>query len=110
MDRYITRSFGDLSPSHFYDNILRIVGRQNRADALHIDSAYKSDCKAFLSRDKKDILSKRIDLEAMLGIRFFHPDDWHPFLDSFSLNPTHLRKFKLARLSDSVSLDQVRAS
>jgi hypothetical protein len=74
-------TIGDFSPSDFYREILRIVGRQNRRDALHIDSAYKSACKAFLSRDKKDILSKGIELEALLGVRFFHPDhDWNNFL------------------------------
>ena len=72
---------GDFSPSKFYGQILRIVRQQNRRDALHIDSAYKSGCKAFLSRDKRDILSNRIELEALLGIRFFHPDDdWNQFL------------------------------
>jgi len=74
-------TIGDFSPSDFYSEILRIVSDQNRRDALHIDSAYKSGCKAFLSRDKKDILSKGIELEALLGIRFFHPDDdWNQFL------------------------------
>lgn len=72
---------GDFSPSNFYGDILRIVGQQSRRDALHIDSAYKSDCKAFFSRDKKDILSNRVELEPLLGIRFFHPDeDWNQFL------------------------------
>ena len=83
----LTCTIGDFSSSHLYDNILQIVGRRNRLDALHMDSAYKSGCKAFLSRDKKDILSKRIDLEALLGIRFFHPDDdWHHFLAFLQAN------------------------
>ncbi len=42
---------------------------------MHVDSAYKSGCKCFVTRDKDDILSKRESLEKLLGIRFFHPED-----------------------------------
>jgi len=74
-------SFNELAPSGVYSTILGIVGRRNRRDALQIDSAHKSGCDAFLSRDRKDIISKRAALEALLGIRFFHSDeDWDAFL------------------------------
>jgi predicted HNH restriction endonuclease len=60
--------------------IREIIGRPRR-DALHIDSAHKSGCKAFLTRDQKHIISKSDELESLLGIRFFHPDDqWEAFL------------------------------
>jgi hypothetical protein len=73
---------GEMSPSPLYRSILEIVGGRNRRDALHTDSAYKSSCRAFFSRDRKDIISNRQALESLLGIRFFHPDDdWSAFLD-----------------------------
>jgi hypothetical protein len=72
---------GDMSGSTAYPQILEIVGSRNRRDALHIDSAYKSGCKAFLSRDTRHIIANGQRLAALLGIRFFHPDsDWSQFL------------------------------
>lgn len=71
----------EMSASKHYANILRIVGERNSRDALHIDSANKSGCRAFFSRDRKDIISHGQALEALLGMRFFHPDDdWAAFL------------------------------
>jgi hypothetical protein len=73
---------GEFSPSPTYARTVEIVGSRNRRDALHIDSAYKSACVAFFSRDRKDIISRRDALEPLLGIRFFHPDDdWQAFLE-----------------------------
>jgi hypothetical protein len=70
----------DARMSDKYENIRRILGRPRR-DALHIDSAFKAGCHAFLTRDKKDILSKARELEELLGMRFFHPDEqWADFL------------------------------
>jgi hypothetical protein len=63
----------DYEGSPHYPTILGILGAQNRRDALHVDSAFKSGCRALLTRDS-DILTHRDRLEAVLGIRFFHPD------------------------------------
>lgn len=69
------------SPSDKFPAIQAIVGVENRVDVLHIDSAYKTGCAVFFTRDHGDILAKRDELEGLLGIRFFHPDrDWQAFL------------------------------
>ena len=68
-------SWDDFEGSEHFLRIQSIVGASNRRDALHVDSAYKSGCAAFITRDKDDILSRRDQLEALLPIRFFHPDD-----------------------------------
>jgi hypothetical protein len=73
--------FDEMSGSNKYQAILDIVGQRNRRDALHIDSAYKTGCKAFFSRDRKNIIRNAGRLHQLLGIRFFHPDtDWPDFL------------------------------
>lgn len=59
--------------SQYLSNIIEIVGAGNRRNALHIDSAFKTGCRIFVTRDE-GILSCRQDLEALLPIRFFHPD------------------------------------
>jgi hypothetical protein len=63
-------TLSDYSPSPEFAKILMIVGGQNRRDALHIDSAFKSRCVAFVTKDC-DILDHVKQLEALLGIRFF---------------------------------------
>ena len=61
--------------------IRQLLGQRTRRDALHVDSAYKSGCVAFLSRDRKHILAKAQELEELPGMRFFHPDEhWDEFL------------------------------
>jgi hypothetical protein len=73
----------DYSGSAHFGEILSIVGHQNRRDALHVDSAFKSGCLAFITRDS-DILDHKTRLEGILGIRFFDPDtepnDLEPFV------------------------------
>lgn len=64
----------DYAGSSHFREILSILGPQNRRDAMHIDSAFKSGCSAFVTRDS-DILRYRKGLEDLLGIRFFHPDE-----------------------------------
>lgn len=67
--------------SEKHSEIERIIGHGNRRDVLHVDSAYRSRCACFFTCDT-DILAHRIDLESLLGIRFFHPDDdWDSFLE-----------------------------
>ncbi len=71
----------DFAVSEVFKEIVHHVGLHNRVDCLHIDSAHKSGCRCFFTRDKTDILSQRSHLELLLGMRFFHPDeDWDAFL------------------------------
>ena len=74
-------TFGDYKRSDKYEEIEKIVGTENRLDALHLDSAYKSGCECFFTCDKTDIGSKRVALFNLLGLRIYHPDeDWEAFL------------------------------
>jgi hypothetical protein len=59
--------------SQRFEQILSILGRENRRDALHVDSALKSGCLVFITQDS-DILKHKAQLQDLLGIRFFHPD------------------------------------
>jgi hypothetical protein len=61
--------------SEIYDTIAKIIGKSNSEDILHIDSAYKSGCHIFLTSDKRDIHSKRLELEEICGFRIFFPKD-----------------------------------
>ena len=68
-------------------DIRTIVGKDKTFDCWHLDSAYKSQCSCFLTRDKTDIVSKAKALEALLGMRIFHSvDDWDSFLRYVSSN------------------------
>ena len=78
-------SFADYSGSAHFEEIISIVGRNNREDGLHIDSAFKHGCSIFLTKDKQDILAHKKELRRRLGIRFFHPDDWRWRLQSLLL-------------------------
>jgi hypothetical protein len=69
-----TASFGDYVGSEKCDEIVAIVGPENRRDALHVDSAYKSGCACFIARDG-DIMNKAAELQHLLGMQFRHPDD-----------------------------------
>jgi hypothetical protein len=66
----------DYSGSPHFAEILSILGNQNRQDALHVDSAFKEGCLAFVTPDKGHILKSKTELERALRIRFFHPDEW----------------------------------
>ena len=72
--RDLPDKIADYSGSIHFNEILSIVGAENRRDALHIDSAFKHDCSIFVTKDR-DILSKREELESLLGIRSLHPDE-----------------------------------
>jgi hypothetical protein len=52
-----------------------LIGEKTEGDARHLDSAYKSGCRAFFTTDKRDILTHATELEPLLGLRLFHPDD-----------------------------------
>lgn len=75
------------SGSKHFESVLSIIGHQNRRDALHLDSAYKSQCAGLITRDS-DILNHREPLQKLLGLRIFHPDhnaiELHRFIDEAS--------------------------
>jgi hypothetical protein len=52
-----------------------LIGQKTEGDARHLDSAYKSGCRAFFTTDKQDILGHAAELEPLLGFRLFHPDE-----------------------------------
>lgn len=47
----------------------------NKADVLHLDSAYKSECHIFLTSDKGDIWNNRSILEQICSFKIFYPKD-----------------------------------
>lgn len=55
--------------------ILSIIGKTNRRDVLHVDSAFKQGCIAFVTCDS-DILNHKTELEYLAGIKFFHPSEY----------------------------------
>jgi len=64
----------------FYE-ILSIIGEANRRDALHVDSAFKHGCVAFVTQDAH-ILDRKGELERLLGMRFVHCNE-HADLERF---------------------------
>ena len=66
----IKSAWDDFAESDKLDRIISIIGSVNRIDALHVDSAYRWECQCFFTRDQRDILSKRVELQNVLGIRF----------------------------------------
>jgi hypothetical protein len=65
-------TWADFTGSQHLNKILEILGASNRRDALHVDSAFKDGCLAFVTGDK-GILKHRECLEELLGLRFFDP-------------------------------------
>ena len=66
-------TWDDYKGSEHLAAIQNVIGPDNRRDALHIDSAYKSGCLAFVTCDS-DILDHCEELTKLLGLRFFHPN------------------------------------
>src|SRR5262245_21900541 len=62
----------EYSGSVHFATILYVLGLNNWRDALHVDSAFKSGCAAFVTVDS-DILNQKSCLEKLLGVKFFHP-------------------------------------
>src|SRR2546427_12017149 len=60
-------AFSDYKGSKHFDEILAILGPEHRRDALHVDSAFKSRCAAFITTDS-DILNHKAKLSSLLGI------------------------------------------
>lgn len=75
-------AWDDCEGSEHFQSICKIIGPANRRDILHVDSAFKSGCRCFVTADQ-DILAKRGDLERLLGVRFFHPKRDQAELDEF---------------------------
>lgn len=67
--------------SHKRQAIEALLGPNSIRDAKHLDSAYMEGCRAFLTSDKRDIVSRRSELVSLLGIEVFHfREDWNAFL------------------------------
>ena len=62
----------DTVKSERFEKISVIIGKNNFNDVRHIDTAYKENCKIFISPDKGDIISKARELQQLTGIAFFH--------------------------------------
>lgn len=63
--------------------IIGVLGKHRRTDAQHLDSAYMTECRAFLTSDKDYIAgANRAALEAITGLRIFHVEtEWQAFID-----------------------------
>lgn len=73
-------TIGDYKGSNRFESLKEIMGEENRVDILHLDSAFKTGCLFFLTRDRKHIVSKREEIEKILGIKVVHSDDdWEKF-------------------------------
>jgi hypothetical protein len=70
----------DYNHSELFEQIRLIIGLQHWKDALHIDSAYKSGCVAFVTSDHKHILKHSSRLEQLLGIKFYAPNTCFGYL------------------------------
>ena len=64
----------DYVGSSKYNDILEIVGKEKQysVDIKHLDSAYKSGCACFITNDKDDIYSKKVQLEPLLKIKILY--------------------------------------
>ena len=74
----------DFSGSEKYEQIVSVLGLENRIDILHLDSAYKNKCEVFLTSDKHDIWLKREELLVILGMRIFHVAEIKKCIDYIS--------------------------
>lgn len=74
------KTYGDMGrKSGKLEAILDILGRDKKPDAKHLDSAYLSACKVFLTGDK-DFELRRDELEELLGISIFITNiEWEAF-------------------------------
>jgi hypothetical protein len=75
----LSGAFNQLHGSELLPRVREIVGHEHRRDALHLDSAYKSGCGVFVTRDS-DILKHRSHLEGLLGFSIINPDQDHALL------------------------------
>ncbi|MFA6519642.1 MAG: hypothetical protein WCT41_02355 [Candidatus Paceibacterota bacterium] len=77
--------WNDQEPSDKYNSIISILqqsSQNTKVDAQHLDSAYKSNCSVFITNDKTDILSRRLELKNLLGIDVCAPDEARTVVES----------------------------
>jgi hypothetical protein len=67
--------------------IASIVGKSNRRDCLHLDSAFRSGCICFVTEDN-DILANADALYQLLGMRVFSPTRDAKLLNEFLQSAT----------------------
>jgi hypothetical protein len=65
-------AWDDFAKSDKLNSIVAIVGKDNRRDCLHLDSAFRSKCVCFLTEDT-DIVGKSQPLTELLGMPIFSP-------------------------------------
>lgn len=65
-------TWDDFNPTDKYEQILSIVGKQNREDCIHFDIAVKNNCCFYLTSDK-DFLQKKEHLHALTQIQIYDP-------------------------------------
>ena len=58
----------DYVGSEKFDELVRMLNIKNRKDALHLDSAYITNCHFFVTSDKGDIFSSRNEISRLLNI------------------------------------------
>ena len=68
-------NWDDCIKSDIYDSIVKIIGKTNSHDILHLDSACKTGCQIFLTSDKGDIESKKSELEPICKFRILCSQD-----------------------------------
>lgn len=72
----------DFSKSELLPHIRQIIGSSQRRDALHLDSAYKTKCQAFVTSDKDHIYKNKEELEKLLGLKiFYYPTEVKNLID-----------------------------
>ena len=72
----LSGTYDQFQGSALLPTIREIVGVEHRRDSLHLDSAFKSGCAAFVTRDS-DILKHGCCLEDLLGLLIIDPDKDH---------------------------------
>ena len=65
-------TWADYSPTEKYEQVIQIIGKNNRRDCIHFDVAIKNKCHFFLTEDK-DFLQKRDQLEVLSCVEIFDP-------------------------------------
>ena len=74
-----------------------LIGEQTEGDARHLDSAYKTGCRAFFTQDRRDILDHAAELEDLLGLRLFRPDEEERFMAFLAVADTARGEASLGR-------------
>ena len=65
--------WSEFSGSSIYNELEQIIGKSNRQDILHLDSAHKDGVDVFLTSDKDDIWNHRERIEKITLYKIFHP-------------------------------------